>query len=388
MNEADESLALLPSGFADVLPPDAEVAATSIHTLMELFRGFGYRRVKPPLFEFEESLLAPGPGHHLAPKTFRMMDPVSNRMLGVRSDITSQIARIVSSRMNEEERPLRLAYANDALRTSAGQLRTTRQFTQVGCELIDDTEELHGDVEICILPLLGLKALGFTDITIDLTVPGCVARLMEKIPEEMRASTAKMVEQRDVSALKALGNPKAMLMAEMMEAAGPAKEAFPALCSLKGLKGEPELKKNIAVLAELSKALQVALEDLGVDGEVTVTADLFEQVGFEYHKIYGFTLFSVGTRGELGRGGAYNLSFGKTKKVDTARGFTLYMDTISSFVPAADDSKKVFVPADVPMSAVKALQEQGWICVRGTSAGQKPLGICTHIYKDGEVIKR
>lgn len=387
MNKTDESLALLPSGFADMLPPDAEVEAAGIHTLMQIFRGFGYRRVKPPLLEFEECLLAPGSGYHLASETFRIMDPVSNRMLGVRADITPQIARIVSSRLDGGEHPLRLAYANDVLRTQAGQPRTKRQFTQVGCELVDNTEQLFADIEICVLPLLGLKALGFEDITIDLTIPGCVTRLMEKIPEDMRRAAEKMIEQRDISALEALGDPKTSLIAQMMDASGAANEAFPALCNMEGLSAEAELRGEISHLEVLYKALKAALKDLGME-DVVITADLIEQDGFEYHKIYGFTLFSVGTRGELGRGGAYDLSFGDSQKVDTARGFTLYMDTISEFVCSMDDEKNVFVPAEVPLSEVKAMQEQGWICVRGTSKGQEPSAACTHVFRDGEITEQ
>ncbi len=386
MSKTDESLALLPSGFADLLPPDAQVEAENIHTLMSLFRGFGYDRVKPPLLEFEDSLLAPGPGAHMAPKTFRIMDPVSHRMLGVRPDITAQIARIASSRLNKEARPLRLAYANDVLRTRAGQLRTTRQFTQVGCELIDNTEEIHADIEICVLPLLGLKALGFADITIDLTVPGCVARLMEAMPEDVRIAAEKIVEQRDVGALKALNDPKAMIIAQIMEASGRAFDAFEALRGIDGLSDEPELSRHIDWLAGLYEGLEKALGDLGID-DVTITVDLIEQSGFEYHKTYGFTLFSKGVRGELGRGGAYDLCFGDSKIMDTARGFTLYMDTISGFKDSPVEESRVFVSASEPLSTVMALRKDGWICVRGTSAGQEPLDSCTHLYEDGGVVE-
>jgi ATP phosphoribosyltransferase regulatory subunit len=386
MSKTDGSLALLPSGFADVLPPDAHREAGSIHTLMELFGGFGYDRVKPPLLEFEESLLAPGPGSHLALKTFRVMDPVSQRMLGVRPDITAQIARIASSRLNKEARPLRLAYANDVLRTRAGQLRTTRQFTQVGCELIDNTEAMYGDIEICILPLIGLKALGFEGITIDLTIPGCVARLMEKMPDEVRVMARKGAPQRDVSVLKALGDPNATMIAQMMEATGRAQDAFSALLGIDGLSGEPELRGHIERLSRLHEGLEAALSDLGID-DVTITVDLIEQSGFEYHKTYGFTLFSAGVKGELGRGGAYDMRFGDSKKVDTARGFTLYMDTISGLKKLEKCADRVFVPANVPLSEVRALQSQGLVCVRGTDAAQEAFGSCTHVYEGGEVCK-
>ena len=387
MSKTDGSLALLPSGFADLLPPDAHREAGTTHTLMELFSGFGYDRVKPPLLEFEDSLLAPGPGSHLAPKTFRVMDPVSQRMLGVRSDVTAQIARIACSRLNEEVRPLRLAYANDVLRTRAGQLRTTRQFTQVGCELIDNTKAIYGDIEICVLPLLGLKALGFEEITIDLTVPGCVARLMEKMPDDIRDLAKKGVEQRDVSVLKALDNPKAMLIAKVMDASGKAEGAFAEFREMDGLDDEPELRSHIEWLSKLHEGLEEALGDLDID-DVSVTIDLIEQSGFEYHKTYGFTLFSAGARGELGRGGAYDMRFGDSQQADTARGFTLYMDTIAGLKNSPKKIDKVFVSAEVSLSVVRDLQNQGWICVRGTEVGQEPLGSCTHVYKNNEVVKR
>jgi ATP phosphoribosyltransferase regulatory subunit len=386
MSKTNGSLALLPSGFADVLPPDARREAGFIHTLMELFGGFGYERVKPPLLEFEDSLFAPGPGSHLADKAFRVMDPVSQRMLGVRTDITAQIARIVSSRLNEEERPLRIAYANDVLRTHAGQLRTTRQFTQVGCELIDNTEAMYGDVEICVLPLLGLMALGFEDITIDLTVPGCVASLIGKMPEDLRDVAKKNVEQRDMSALKALEHPKAMMIAQMMDASGAAHEGFEALRAVDGLSDEPVLVAQIERLFKLYESLEDALRDLEINN-VRITVDLIEQSGFEYHKIYGFTLFSAGARGELGRGGAYDMRSGLSQKMDTARGFTLYMDTVLGVDRLAEVIERVFVPVDEPLSTVKALQEKGFVCVRGTEKGQHPMKVCTHEYKNGEVVR-
>ncbi len=127
---------LLPNGLLDLLPPQAENEARTIDLFMQSFAAFGYRRVKPPLVEFEESLLGAGPGQSLAPQTFRMMDPVSGRMMGVRADVTAQIARIATSRLGDEPRPLRLSYAADVLRVNGTQLRPERQFCQVGCEMI------------------------------------------------------------------------------------------------------------------------------------------------------------------------------------------------------------------------------------------------------------
>ena len=110
-NDGDTSAAaLLPAGLRDVLPPRAEWEAQASENLIASFAAQGYVRVKPPLIEFEETLLA-GSGQDLAGQMFRVMDPVSQRMMGLRTDITLQVARIAASRMKDSARPLRLAYA-------------------------------------------------------------------------------------------------------------------------------------------------------------------------------------------------------------------------------------------------------------------------------------
>ncbi|NQV44142.1 MAG: ATP phosphoribosyltransferase regulatory subunit, partial [Rhodospirillales bacterium] len=114
--------ALLPAGMADVLPPDAAFEATVVERLMARFGAQGYGRVKPPLLEFEENLLR-GPGSAMSSQTFRLMDPVSQRMMGLRADMTPQVARIATSRLRKAPRPLRLSYAGQVLRVKGSQLR-------------------------------------------------------------------------------------------------------------------------------------------------------------------------------------------------------------------------------------------------------------------------
>ncbi len=82
-----QKMALLPTGLADVLPPDATFEAETLHLIMAAFSSNGYERIKPPLIEFENSLLG-GLGTAMASQTFRIMDPVSQRMMGVRADMT------------------------------------------------------------------------------------------------------------------------------------------------------------------------------------------------------------------------------------------------------------------------------------------------------------
>ena len=115
--------ALLPAGLMDVLPPFAAYEARTVERLMAHLAGYGYERVKPPLIEFEETLLA-GSGAALAAETFRLMDPMSRRMLALRPDMTMQVARIASSRLAHWPRPLRLGYAGRCCACAARSVRS------------------------------------------------------------------------------------------------------------------------------------------------------------------------------------------------------------------------------------------------------------------------
>lgn len=341
MNKKSEGLALLPNGFVDVLPPFAEREARSVRLLTDTFLGFGYQLIKPPLLEFEDSLLAPGPGERLASETFRLMDPVSHRMLGIRSDITAQVARIVSSRLSSDKRPLRLTYANDVLRTRGNQMRTERQFTQVGCELIGGDLGVQGNIEICVLAVLGLKSLGIEDITLDFTVPGFLAGFSDEI--------LKAAAQRDVSDLRELGDAR---LADVAEAAGDCDAVLSLL--------------DNSDLKDLCDGVRAALDDLGFS-DVSMSIDPLEQRGFEYHTGFGFTLFAAGVLGELGRGGAYDAGFAQDGDAP-AKGFTLYMDTVSKLSAHQDVDDVAEVPCDEPWNKILELQKQGQRVVRVKSS--------------------
>src|SRR5713101_6048242 len=134
MNDAPH-LALLPGGIYDLLPPEAEIEAAVTARLMGVLGAYGYERVKPPLVEFEETLLSEA-GAAMASDTFRTMDPISHRMIGVRADMTPQVARIAATRLSHKPRPLRLSYAGQVLRVKGSQMRPERQIGQAGAELI------------------------------------------------------------------------------------------------------------------------------------------------------------------------------------------------------------------------------------------------------------
>ena len=203
MNKTDVNPALLPNGFEDLLMPGAAKESKALSTLMALYEGFGYERVRPPKFEFEDSLLAQGYGERLMDKTFRVMDPVTHRMMALSSDITLQVARIATSRLKSKPRPLRLSYAGNVTRTSASEHRTERQFFQVGCEIIG-MDDVQADIEACVLAVLGLTKLGMKAVTIDLNVPGLIRDIfaVHDLTKAQRAAANEALAKHDMRALK------------------------------------------------------------------------------------------------------------------------------------------------------------------------------------------
>lgn len=381
MSGTSDNPALLPKGFADLLPPEAEGEARSILTLMKLFKTFGYERVKPPLVEFEDTLIASGPGVRHATDTFRVMDPLSHRMLGLRSDMTAQIARLVTTRFDESEMPIRMTYAGDVLRTKGGQLRTARQFCQAGCEVVTEDRNIDADIEICVLSVIGLKALAIKDITLDLNIPGFVEKLAETCKAEEKLLFKEAIDRRDRAAIKEMNFPHVNEVIKLISSNGDVDQSFETLDKLSKKLG---IKDQVTHLKSFYAGLIKTLLDYDIDN-VSVSVDALEQNGFEYHNTLGFTLFSPQIRGELGRGGAYNIHFKEENKTRIGHGFTLYMDTIGRTYANDKAQKKLFVPFAASWSEVKALQEKGWVVFRALSKADKPQKSCTHALIDGQI---
>jgi ATP phosphoribosyltransferase regulatory subunit len=360
-----KNLALLPNGFVDLLPPDAEREYMAIGKMMMTFALFGYDRVKPPLLEFEESLFAPGPGAALIDDTFRVMDPVSHRMMGLRSDITAQIARIACSRLGKESRPLRLCYANDVLRTKASQQRIDRQFCQVGCEIVGD-ESLETDIESCVVALVGLKEAGVRGISIDLSFPRIITQLLDqhKVKDEERAKIKAALERRSADAMKGFNKKLVDTLSKLMKAAGPGEKALKALDSLGAFKAD------IAKLKTIHDGIARAIKELDFK-DVKITIDPAETRGFKYYSGLGFTIFASGVSGELGRGGRYNIHFGGQQPVESAVGFTLYMDTVRKAMPPARKKEIVNVSPKENWASIRTQQKTGAVVVRGNKKGKK-----------------
>ncbi|MCW5729904.1 MAG: ATP phosphoribosyltransferase regulatory subunit [Alphaproteobacteria bacterium] len=366
---------LLPAGLRDGLPPEAEWEAHVIERLMMGFAGHGYRRVKPPLIEFEDTLLA-GPGQSLAPHMFRLMDPISQRMLGVRPDMTLQVARIAETRLKDVARPLRLSYAGQVLRVRGSQLRPERQFAQAGAEIIG-TEALGADLEVILMAAEALSELGVRHVSVDLTQPLLAPALCQGLglDEERAREARRALDQKDVAALRQAAGPAAPTLEALMAAAGPAEQA---VAQLARLPLPPAAADMAAELSELIGRLRRAAPDL------MLTADPGEFRGLEYQTGISFTFFARGVRGELGRGGRY-LSGG-----ESCTGITLYLDSILRALPPANGMRRIYLPPDCPLAKARRLRAEGWCTVQGFGPVDDPAGEarrlgCTHHLVGGEI---
>src|SRR4051794_13530416 len=203
MNDAPHQM-LLPAGLYDLLPPEAEVEAAVTGTLIGVLASHGYERVKPPLVEFEETLLS-GAGSTMASDTFRTMDPISHRMVALRADMTPQIARIAATRLPHRPRPLRLSYAGQVLRVKASQMRPERQIGQVGAELIGAAGPA-ADVEAIAVAGEALTEVGVPHLSVDITLPTLVPAVAEAfgIAGERWTALRAALDRKDAAAVACL----------------------------------------------------------------------------------------------------------------------------------------------------------------------------------------
>ena len=378
-----ENKALLPAGLRDILPPEAGYEAGIREKLAATFASHGYDRVKPPLVEFEEGLTS-GAGAAVSADTFRLMDPVSQRMMGVRADMTTQVARIAATRLGDVPRPLRLSYTGEVLRVRGTQLRPERQFAQVGAELIG-TESAEADIEIIAIATESLREIGVPGLSVDLTIPPLIPALMEgmSLSEEDHDALRDALDRKDVGAVRERGQSHADELCRLMEGTGPADGALKVLSGL-SLPAVPA--------AELDR-LKSVVEGLGRRiPDLDITVDPVENRGFEYHSGVGFTFFARGERGEIGAGGRYVTlpnGSGESGKGEPATGFTLFVDTILRVVPEAVPAPRVFVPLGSDVAGVAALRQDGWATIAALQEFDDDIAEarrqgCTHIWKAGK----
>lgn len=371
--------ALLPQGLRDLLPPDAEIEAEVVGRLIAVLASHGYDRVKPPLVEFEDNLLS-GAGAAMASETFRLMDPISQRMVGLRADMTPQVARIASTRLAGAPRPLRLCYAGQVLRVRGSEIRPERQVGQVGAELIG-SEDIAADIETVAVAAEALERLGIAGLSVDLTLPTLVPAICRAVSLDAAKTAAvrRALDHKDAAAVAALGGGGAALLGRLLAAAG---EADRALAALQALDLPAEAAADRKRLAAVVKRLQQAVPGLAI------TVDPVENRGFEYHTGISYSFFARGVGAELGRGGRYRTGDGDG---EFATGFTLYTDTVLRAVPEQKPAARIYVPLGGDGSAAQRLRSDGWVTIAGLSAAAsgaaeaRRLG-CSHLLEGDKII--
>ncbi|MFQ6016996.1 MAG: ATP phosphoribosyltransferase regulatory subunit [Kiloniellaceae bacterium] len=377
--------ALLPAGLQDLLPPNAAQEASVVERLIACFAAQGYERVKPPLLEFEQTLLA-GAGASLAQQTFRLMDPVSQHMMGLRADMTPQVARIAATRLKHAPRPLRLCYGGQVLQVKGSQLRPERQFGQVGAELIGAPQPA-ADAEVVLLAAEALATVGVAGLSMDLNLPPLVGALAAGLGLDAAEAAAlrQALDRKDIATVAAIAGARAAPFGDLLRAAGPAETALDAL---------DRIALPDAAAGELDRLRRVVGLVREAAPDLTLTLDPVEHRGFEYQTGISFILFARGVRGELGRGGRYITETpggaGGEGGLESSTGFTLFMDTIQRALPEPEPVRRLYLAADAGHGAARGLRGQGWITVRGLDPAADPraearrLG-CSHALIDGRI---
>jgi len=308
---------VLPEYIDDILPAEAEVIEGIRRTLLDHFKAHGFRLVQPPLVEHLDSLLT-GTGHDLELQTFKVTDPLSGRLLGVRADITPQVARIDAHLLNEAG-VTRLCYAGSVLRTVASGLAQSREVLQIGAELYGDAQ-IGADQEVLSLLLSSLAAVSVRGLHLDLGHVGVYRAL---------ANGARIVgDGGDSELFAALRNkdvPTVTELAGKLPAAW--RDAFALLPTLYGPAQEvlaaarerlPDTPAIAGALGALATLAQCALPHVDA-----VHIDLADLRGYHYQTGASFSVFTAGEPNTIGRGERYDgigKAFGRARP---ATGFTL-----------------------------------------------------------------
>ena len=350
---------LLPEYIEDVLPAEAARIEILRRKLLDLFRVHGYQYVIPPMLEYMESLIT-GVGHDLDLATFKVVDQLTGRLMGVRADMTPQAARIDAHLLNHQG-ITRLCYAGSVLRTKPDGLAQTREPLQLGAELYGHAG-IASDIEIQRLLIKALHAIGIEQVHLDFSHVNVFGSLIEssQIHAQLEQDLYAALKSKDQSAVAALT--KAL-----------DKTTREALLHLTELNGDKAILATAAKLLPSTPAIAQALTSLEqvADGlqdlDVTVSFDLSELRGYHYHSGIVFAAYAQGYKGPLALGGRYDevgQAFGRARP---ATGFSLDLRGVVTALPPAQIEMAIFAPAieDPALDAkVESLRAEGNVVVR------------------------
>ncbi|MDX1795779.1 MAG: ATP phosphoribosyltransferase regulatory subunit [Hydrogenovibrio sp.] len=312
-----------PEGIEDLLPEQAKKLEHYRRQLLDGFESSGYDLVLPPIAEFTDSLLT-GTGSHLAVDTCRFTDQESGRMMGVRADMTPQVARIVANRLKGSDQILRLCYVGEVLKTRNNKAKGSRSPIQVGAELFGH-QGVESDIEVIALMLSSIRALGLNELTLSLGHVSIVEELMA-LAGFKKSQTAQLV---DILLRKAVPEYQAFVAENTIPES--LKTAFDGLLSLCG-DVDQVLEKSQKILGGISTKIDEHLERLTqivryfevASDKLTIHIDLADLRGFQYHTGIIFGCYAASQKlYMIAKGGRYDgigSDFGEAKP---ATGFSL-----------------------------------------------------------------
>jgi ATP phosphoribosyltransferase regulatory subunit len=319
---------LLPEHIDDILPEEAMRIESLRRSLLDLFFKNKFRLVMPPLVEFTDSLLT-GTGRDLDLRTFKLVDQLSGKMMGVRADITPQVARIDAHLLNHKG-VTRLCYCGSVLHARPMTPDATREPIQIGAEIFGHAG-IASDLEIQSLLCSALAAAAVRGARMDVGHVAVFRSLVQAaaIGHELEVDLFEALQRKDASALKAL--------TKRLDA-----KTRAALLLLPELYGGADIldlaEKKLPQLPELKKAL-VTLRALSRASPVPVSFDLAELRGYHYHSGVVFDAYCDGVSGAVARGGRYDevgKAFGRPR---AATGFSIELRSLASAGKGAKKKK-------------------------------------------------
>lgn len=336
---------LLPEYVEDILPPYSSQAEALRRRLLDLFDGYGYDLVVPPLVEYLDSLLT-GAARDLDLKTVKVVDGLSGRMMGVRADMTPQAARIDAHLINHEG-ATRLCYAGPVLRTRPAGLASREPF-QLGAELFGHAG-IEADLEIQELLLAALDSAGVPDARLSLGHAGLFRALAAgaELSGERAAALFAALRGKDVPEVEALS----------ADLATPWQEAF---CQLPGLYGGAEALRRAREVLPDQPAIRQALDQLdclfaagNAEGKASVAVDLSDLRGDGYHNGATFAAYAGGQARAVALGGRYDGAGSVFGRGRPATGFSLDLRQILDCLAEPEPRGGILAPcvADAGLSA-------------------------------------
>ena len=355
---------LLPEGVDEILPPRAILLEQMCRKLIDLFSSWGYEFVIPPMMEYLESLLT-ATGEDLDLQTYKITDQLSGRLMGIRADITPQVARI-DAHLLKRNIPTRLCYLGSVLHSRTNNSGDSRSPLQLGAELFGH-EGVSSDIEIVKLMLATLDAVRISNICLDVGHIGIFRSLISKsqLNSMQESEVFEIVKRKAKDELKIFykklkindDSSKAMLdLIDLHGDVGILDDAIHAFDKL-----SPDIRKYVNEVKTLTDSI--------IDKfDVSINIDLSELRGYNYHTGMIYTAFVPNEGKGIAFGGRYDdigSAFGKARP---ATGFSTDMKQLLELQNISEDTPdKIFAPVDDNDSLQKKiteLREQGKIVIQ------------------------